>query len=59
MELKEEEVPALMNVSEEETTDYSSLTVVELKSLAENRGITLNSSMKKADIIEKLLEGGA
>lgn len=59
MELNEDEVPTLMNVSEEETTDYSSLTVVELKSLAENRGITLNSSMKKVDIIKKLLEGEA
>lgn len=37
-------------------TDYSSLTVVELKSIAENKGIVINSTMKKADIIKVILE---
>ncbi|MGG7057606.1 Rho termination factor N-terminal domain-containing protein [Clostridium tertium] len=36
--------------------DYNSLTVVELKSIAENKGIVINSTMKKADIIKAILE---
>ncbi|NLC47751.1 MAG: 50S ribosomal protein L20 [Tenericutes bacterium] len=38
----------------ESKKDYSKLTVVELKSLAADAGIELNSSMKKADIVEAL-----
>lgn len=36
--------------------DYNSLTVVELKSIAENKGIKITSSMRKADIIQAILE---
>lgn len=36
--------------------DYNSLTVAELKSIAENRGLKVNSAMKKADIIQAILE---
>ena len=36
--------------------DYNSLTVVELKYIAENRGIKVISTMKKADIIKAILE---
>ncbi|GAA0817467.1 Rho termination factor N-terminal domain-containing protein [Clostridium tertium] len=37
-------------------TDYNSLTVVELKSIAENKEIKVTSTMKKADIIQAILE---
>lgn len=37
-------------------TDYNSLTVVELKSIAENKGMKVTSTMKKADIIQAILE---
>lgn len=37
-------------------TDYNSLNVVELKSIAENKGIKVTSTMKKADIIQAILE---
>lgn len=36
--------------------DYNSLTVVELKSIAENKGIKVTSTMKKVDIIQAILE---
>lgn len=36
--------------------DYNSLTVTELKSIAENKGIKVISTMKKADIIKTILE---
>lgn len=37
-------------------TDYNSLTVVELKSIAENKGIRVTATMKKVDIIQAILE---
>ena len=36
--------------------DYNSLTVAELKSIAEEKGIKITSSMRKADIIQAILE---
>lgn len=36
--------------------DYNSLTVVELKSIAENKGIKVTSTMKKADVIQAIIE---
>lgn len=36
--------------------DYNSLTVVELRSIAENKGIKVNSTMKKAEIIQAIME---
>ena len=45
-----------LNDNEGAGTDYNSLTVVELKSMAENKGIKVTSTMKKADIIKAILE---
>jgi hypothetical protein len=42
---------------DEAETDYESMTVVELKELAEKRGIEIHSDMLKADIIEALKKG--
>ena len=45
-----------LNDKEGAEIDYNSLTVVELKSIAENRGIKVTTTMKKADIIQVILE---
>ena len=37
-----------------ENTDYNKLTVAELKSLCEEKGIEVTSSMKKADLVKAL-----
>ncbi len=41
-------------VKKEETTDYSKMTVAELKEAAKNAGIEGISTMKKADLVEAL-----
>lgn len=46
----------LLKDNEGAGVDYNSLTVVELKSIAENKGIKVTSTMKKADIIQAILE---
>lgn len=45
-----------LNDNEGAEIDYNSLTVTELKSIAENKGIKITSTMKKADIIQAITE---
>lgn len=45
--------------AEEGKVDYASYTVAELKSVAENKGITIKSTMKKADLIAAIVESEA
>ena len=40
--------------SEDETIDYESMTVVQLRELAKERGLTGYSSLNKADLIQLL-----
>lgn len=46
--------PAIETETAEETTNYSSLTVPEIKAELEERGISYTSSMNKAALIELL-----
>ena len=41
----------------EESIDYSQYTVAELKSIADEKGIKYNSTIKKADLIALIEEG--
>ena len=43
-----------MNLSLEENIDYESMTVVQLRELAKERGLTGYSSLNKADLIQLL-----
>ena len=51
VETVEEQVTSL---SLEETIDYESMTVVQLRELAKERGLTGYSSLNKADLIQLL-----
>ncbi len=55
-EIKKEtkEVKAETKATKEENTDYSKLTVAELKEIAKNKNIEGYTSMKKAELIEVL-----
>lgn len=55
-EIKKEtkEVKAETKATKEENTDYSKLTVAELKEMAKNKNIEGYTSMKKAELIEVL-----
>ena len=43
-----------MNLSLEESIDYESMTVVQLRELTKERGLTGYSSLNKADLIKLL-----
>ena len=51
---KELEQAQVMNLSLEESIDYESMTVVQLRELAKERGLTGYSSLNKADLIQLL-----
>ena len=51
---KELEQAQVMNLSLEENIDYESMTVVQLRELAKERGLTGYSSLNKADLIQLL-----
>ena len=51
---KKEEAPKAEVKEEAATTDYSSMTVAELKAAAKEQGITGYTSLKKAELIEAL-----
>ena len=52
VETVEEQVTSLS--LEEDTIDYESMTVVQLRELAKERGLTGYSSLNKADLIQLL-----
>ena len=43
-----------MEEPQEETVDYSSMTVTQLKAIAKEKGIEGYSNLKKAELIERL-----
>lgn len=49
-----EEVALVEEVEVPQEIDYSSMTVAQLREIAKNKGIEGYSSMKKAELIEKL-----
>lgn len=49
-----EEVELVEEVAVPQEIDYSSMTVAQLREIAKNKGIEGYSSMKKAELIEKL-----
>lgn len=49
-----EEVELVEEVEVPQEIDYSSMTVSQLREIAKNKGIEGYSSMKKAELIEKL-----
>ena len=49
-----EEVELVEEVEVPQRTDYSSMTVSQLREIAKNKGIEGYSSLKKAELIEKL-----
>ncbi|WP_088324712.1 50S ribosomal protein L21 [Polaribacter tangerinus] len=51
---KKEAAAKKVEVKEAATTDYSSMTVAELKAVAKEKGITGYTSLKKAELIEAL-----
>ena len=51
---KELEQAQVLNLSLEESIDYESMTVVQLRELAKERGLTGYSSLNKADLIKLL-----
>ena len=51
---KETKVEEKVEKTIKEKTDYSKLTVAELKALCEEKGIEVTSSMKKADLVKAL-----
>ena len=51
---KELEQAQVLNLSLEESIDYESMTVVQLRELAKERGLTGYSSLNKADLIRLL-----
>lgn len=51
---KELEQAQVLNLSLEESIDYESMTVVQLRELAKERGLTGYSSLNKADLIQLL-----
>ena len=51
---EELEQAQVMNFSLKESIDYESMTVVQLRELAKERGLTDYSSLNKADLIQLL-----
>lgn len=49
--------PATAGKPGDESVDYESLTIPELKDLAHKRGITISSDMRKDEIIDALEQG--
>lgn len=49
-----EEVALVEEVEVPQEIDYSSMTVAQLREIAKNKGIEGYSSLKKAELIEKL-----
>ena len=49
-----EEVELVEEVAAPQEIDYSSMTVSQLREIAKNKGIEGYSSLKKAELIEKL-----
>ena len=52
--VEELEQAQVMNLSLKESIDYESMTVVQLRELAKERGLTGYSSLNKADLIQLL-----
>lgn len=49
--------PKILSLDDEGAgIDYNLLTLVELKSIAENKGIKVNSNMKKVNVIKAIKE---
>ena len=51
----EEVIEPVIDVVEEDSIDYSELTVKQLKDIAEEKGIDISKVTKKSDIIELLI----